>query len=791
MLPSLLCYYLTSLPQGEITEIPASQVTLTDTFWQPMLKRNRLVTLPHEIKMCYETGRIKNFQIASGKVKGDFTGLFFNDSDVYKVIEAAGKALQVQMDPTLVEEIDKIIDEIAAAQASDGYLYTPKLVIERGFKAPVDPVRWSTIQHQHELYCAGHLYEAAVEYHKATGKRKLLDVAIKNANLVCKIFSPGARMEPPGHEEIEMGLVRLYEATGDQKYLDQAQFFLNQRGSQEGRDKLYGEYAQDHIPLLQQKEAVGHAVRAAYLYSGMAEVQRYRPSANYMPSLQSIWHNVVGTKMYVTGGIGASGSNEGFTFNYDLPNFSAYQETCATIANAMWNQRMFLLTGEAKYIDVQERAVYNGMLSGISHDGTHFFYPNRLAVADGATRTEWFECACCPPNIARYIASIPSFLYAKSENRLYANFYASSDMTSSMHGVPIRVKQESAYPWQGDIEFTLDPQDPVQFQLALRLPGWAQGQAVPSDLYNFANQKSGSYMLTVNGKTVPAQEVDGYLILDRTWKAGDKVKLVLPMEVEFVTAHDKVTEVQGQVAIQRGPFVYCAEFPDQPDGSVLSKVINPQLSKLVKSKETKFGEIVTIQLPAYTARRELGGDVKLESERKTLQLIPYYLWANRGLGEMAVWLATKPEFAWPAPAPTIVAKSKITTSHNRGGKEVADQRTPANSAEGAGSHVHWWPRKGTEEWIQLDFAQAETISSLDIYWFDDRSIHGECRVPEKWVIKVKQGNQWVEPKEISAYGLELDKFNHVTFAPVKTSGVRIELKSQDKWSTGVHEIIIK
>jgi len=561
----LMCSVLaltTSASAGEkkndypIRSVPFLKVRMNDEFWSKRVETNRTVTLPHNFKECEETGRIDNFAIAAGLKQGKFRGIHFNDSDVFKVIEGACYHLATYRDPEIDTYLDDLIKKIASAQENDGYLYTARRLIREDYQPPGGKERWVGIKDgSHELYNVGHLYEAAVAHYLATGKRSLLDVALKNADLLCATFGPGKRGEVPGHQEIEIGLCKLYRVTGQEKYLNLAKFFLDERGNAKGHE-LIGEYAQDHKPVREQEEAVGHAVRAMYMYSGMADVAALTGDASYAKALDRIWEDVVGTKLYITGGIGATGGNEGFSFPYVLPNMSAYCETCAAIANALWNHRMFLLHGDAKYIDVLERVIYNGFLSGVSMDGDRFFYPNRLESYQGATRSAWFDCACCPTNVVRFVPSIAGYIYAQKGNDLYINLFVGSETTIESARRNVKVAQATRYPWEGRVKIMIDPDAPAEFTLKIRIPGWVRNRPVPSDLYRYLDRVEPNVVIKVNGERAPFTEEEGYASFQRTWRKNDLVEIDFPMPIRRVVANESVEEDRGKVALERGPIVF-------------------------------------------------------------------------------------------------------------------------------------------------------------------------------------------------------------------------------------------
>ena len=634
----LMCAGEKSSTDYPIQPIPFTDVHITDSFWQHRLETNRQVTIPSAFEKCEETGRVLNFEIAAGDKEGDFQTPFpFDDSDVYKIIEGASYSLATFPDAQLEAYLDDLIGKIAAAQEEDGYIMTWRRIDPN--KPPTDwsggPERWSDIGGGHELYNAGHMYEAAVAHYQVTGKRNFLDVAIRNADLIADTFGPGKLMMPPGHQEIEIGLVKLYRTTGDKKYLNLAKFFIDQRGNADGHE-LFGEYSQDHLPIFEQDEAVGHAVRAGYFYSGVADVAALTGEQKYIDAIDRIWQNVVSKKLYITGGIGAQRHGEAFGKNYELPNATSYNETCAAIANVMWNHRMFLLKGDAKYIDVLERTLYNGLISGISLQGDTYFYPNCLAF-DGQTpfnqgatsRKAWFNCSCCPSNISRFIPSLPGYFYAQRQDTIYVNLYAASEALLSLKNKDIQLVQKTDYPWQGDVVVQINPQKEMSFVVKLRVPGWAQHQPVPSDLYRYTSDADGTFNVSLNGENIESNLTRGYITIDRTWQPSDQIEMSLPMTIHSVKAHGQVAENVGKIAVERGPVVYCAEAVDNY-GKVFNLALNPDEGMNAEFQGNLLKGVVVLN----------GTADRLDNAEKSqdLRLIPYYAWNHRGVGEMAVWL---------------------------------------------------------------------------------------------------------------------------------------------------------
>jgi len=627
-----------------IQPVPFTDVHLDDVFWAPRIETNRLVTIPYAFGQCKDSGRMDNFARAAAVLRGENIqnrkppGFPFDDTDPYKVLEGAAYALAVHPDPEMATYLDSLITLFAAAQEPDGYLYTTRTI------DPQHPHKWAGTNRwvndpelSHELYNAGHLFEAAAAHYQATGKTNLLNVALKEANLLCKTFGPGTNQLHlwPGHEIVEMGLAKLYRVTGDPRYLRLAKYFIDVRGTHAGGD----DYHQSRIPPVNQTEAIGHAVRAGYLYSGMADVAALTGDAPYRRAIDAIWENATGKKLYITGGIGARPKGEAFGDNYELPNLTAYNETCAAVANVYWNQRLFLLHGDAKYVDVLERTLYNGLLSGVSLDGTKFFYPNPLESDGTHQRSPWFGCACCPGNLARFLPSVPGYMYAQSNSTVYFNLYAAgtADLTLP-DGRTVKITQQTLYPWDGNvkIKFAPDGVRSVHLTLKLRIPGWARNEAVPGGLYQFADSAIESVILIVNGKEEPVELDHGYATVTRDWDASSRIELQLPMPMRRVVADENVIDDRGRLALQRGPIVFCLEWPDNrkgtvrrlylPDEQPITSRFDPALLNGVQVIEGKGFTVSTNQYKHFT---------------KTLQefkAIPYYAWANRGPGEMTVWI---------------------------------------------------------------------------------------------------------------------------------------------------------
>jgi DUF1680 family protein len=776
-----------------IRPVPATEVELTDQFWRPRIDTNRERTVEYCFRKCEETGRIENFKVAGGLSDGRWVGEFgFNDSDVSKVIEGAAYCLMTERDEDLELYLDQVIRYMGSAQQDDGYLYTLWTARDRAPDlrsvtcSPSDGP-WSQIAHAHQLYNLGHMYEAAVAHHQATGKTNFLEIATKSADLVDRMFGPGKLELPPGHQEIELGLIKLYRTTGNERYLRLAQYFLDQRGKpSRSRESAWGPYSQDHMPVVDQREAVGHAVRAGYMYAAMTDIAAMTGDAAYGAAVDGLWQNVVGKKMYLTGGVGATAAGEAFGGNFELPNLTAYNETCAAIAQCMWNHRMFLLHGDSKYIDVLERVLYNGTLSGVALDGENFFYPNPLESDGRHARSPWFGCSCCPTNVVRFIPSVPGYAYAVRGNTIYVNLFAEGTARLEVAGQTVTVRQETDYPWDGNIKLTIEPEQPVELVVKIRIPGWARNQVLPSELYRYVQQQSD--LAAQLSKREGTRVEGGYWVHDRKFAASEAIAWELPMPIRRVEAADQVEANRGLVALERGPLVYCVEHADVPDGQVVNLVLEDDVELATQHKPDLLGGVVVIRGSAAATKWADEGQTSVQKTPVEVTAIPYYAWAHRGSGEMAVWLARNSESARPLPAATIASMSKVTASAGWREKLTApsDQRAVKNSLDKSNGIIHWWPKKGTREWVQYDFATPHKVSSTEIYWFDDRGV-GECRVPKSWKLMYREGDKWREVEGVTTYPTERDTFSRIEFEPVETDSLRVEVEMQEGWSTGLHE----
>ena len=779
-----------SVADYPIQPVPFTAVKLTDNFWAPRIKKNASVTIPIAFGFCESTGRVKNFEIAAGRDTGKFQTIYpFDDSDVYKIIEGASYSLQTFPDPKLEVYLDTLIKKIGLAQEPDGYLYTNRTIAEKhggkGLHEWAGKNRWEMDSVlSHELYNLGHLYEAAVAHYQATGKRTLLDIALKSADLVNKDFGYDRIKVYPGHQVIEMGLVKLYRVTGDKKYLDLARFFLDIRGPK-GRS-----YNQANLRPVDQTEAVGHSVRATYMYSGMADIAAIENDSAYLNAITKIWENLVYGKMYLTGGIGATGGNEGFADPYILPNMSAYCETCASIGDIFFNQRLFLLHGQSKYIDILEKTLYNSMLSGVSLSADRFFYPNPLESNGQHQRQAWFGCACCPSNVARFVPAIPGYIYAVTDKELYVNLFISNEADINIGKRKVRISQKANFPWDGKVELTVNPETNGKFILKIRIPGWAQNEAQPGELYKFTDQDTEPVKIFINGKVTDLNLADGYALVSRKWKSGDKVEVEFPMPVRKVVADARVKEDMDKIAFQRGPVIYCAEWPENNTGNVLDLVIKKDAPFTTEFEPSLLEGTQVIKTSGVQTKKTLNGKVVMLGT-EPVKLIPYALWNNRGAGQMMVWFPTSTKSSHPLPVPTIANRSKVRASKiTKELSAVNDQAEPANSNDHSVLYYHWWPDKDKLEWVEYDFNKPEIISKTKVYWFDDGP-DGGCRIPDSWEILYLNGNIWESVSAKTPYKVTKDGWDSLLFNPVKTTAVKIKVKLNKDFASGIYEWIVE
>jgi DUF1680 family protein len=753
-----------ALQEKALEPVPFQRVRLADGFFAPRIETNRKVTIPACLAKCEETGRIRNFAVAAGLEKGKHEGLLFNDSDLYKVLEGAAYALAGAPDAALEKRVDAIVDQVAAAQGQDGYVDTYFQLVE-----PEN--RWKKEKDGHELYCAGHLIEAAVAYEQATGKRKLLDVAIRFADCIDREYGWKKHQEATGHEELELALMKLHRRTGEKRYLELAKFFLDVRGRKDRGTPLFGEYAQDHAPVREQKEVVGHAVRAMYLYCGMADVAAATGDATLLAPLAGIWDDLVGKKMYVTGGIGSSGSNEGFTKPFDLPNDTAYCETCAAIGMALWNHRMFLLTRQTKYADALEREVYNNVPAGVSLSGDRFFYDNPLASRGDHERVPWFDCSCCPTNIVRFLPAMGERICAVSGRDLHVILYAASTADVEVGGTEVRIVQETDFPRSGNVRIVLEPKETVRFALHLRVPGWCEKASVDPEDHAVRRHD-------------PASDE---FVIDRAWKRGDAVLLNLEMKPRRVRADPAVEADRGRVALARGPVVFALEAVDHAGRA--RNLSLPADAKIADSWDpVLLGG--TTELRARGEHASAADWLHRSAKPADLVAIPYCLWANRGKGEMVVWI---PEDSAAAEIPgaglrSIQNGALLGASHCWRTDTILalnDGKIPASSADESIPRLTFWDHRGTKEWIEMEFASPKPVHRVRIYWFDDAGRGGGCRVPASARVLARSGGTWSEVARSLA--VAEDAWNTADFSPASAEAVRVEVQLQPGFSAGVLE----
>ena len=751
-------------------------------FWAFKEKVNRESTCPSNVRQCRKTGRVENFKNAGlairGQKHGPFKGAFFNDSDVYKVAEGLAYELALFPDEGMRRDLDGLVENFAFAQEPDGYVYTPrplKLRYER-----VGPHRWYC-DDAHELYCMGHMIEAAVAHFETTGKRDFLDVARRAADMMARTFGAGEGKIwfLPGHEEVELALCKLYRATGDRKYLDTALTFLETRGmpvkDRRGVVKRgfpgNPAYYQDHKPVKAQREAVGHSVRATYLYSAMCDAGVLAGDADLLAAVDAIWNDMVSAKMHLTGGLGSDRRIEGFGKAYDLPNDSCYLETCAAIGNALFNERMFLRTGDSKYLDIVERVAFNAFPASTSLSGDEFFYPNPLESEGGRRRQKWFSCACCPPNIVRFIPQFITWAYARNdaENVFYWNFFLSSEADFGR----VKFSQKTDYPFDGGATLEVSPAVPGdRFALKVRVPGWARGMPVPSRTYvQTVPSSAADIVCEVNGARVPSMPgADGFITIDRAWNAGDKVRISFPMDVKRIKADDRIAADRGRLAVERGPLVYCAEGADNASGVV--KAVLPADAAFKTAKEEMCG-LAYVSLTASTG----------------LKLVPYGLWNNRKPGNaMQTWFPATREAAGANCDGIIVSASHCW--HADTTDALFDRKIPSSSADETIPRFTFWPRRGTGEWVEIEFPQPRGVKALHVYWFDDAtSGKGGCALPESWSVQWRMfpGLPWEDVKG-AKYSTVRDGFSKAVLpGKFETGAIRIKIGLAPGRSAGILE----
>ncbi len=809
-----------SAPKVEepLTQIPFQEVVLDDNFWLPRLQNLKEVLVPFSLdKTEYAVDNLRRVgaYLRGEQVTKPLEGRYYVSSDLFKVMEGVACLLTLERDADLERKMDEIIDVIAAAQKEDGYLYEhhtmPKHLRNPSNVRSTGERPYSYVAHSHELYNMGHMYEGAIAYYRATGKRKWLDIAEKSAQHINRVFFEGDSrynggkpvMQAPGHQEIELALIKMYQVTGNRLYLDMAQKFVDIRGvtwSAKGEGVNSGSYAQQHIPVREQREAVGHAVRATYLYSGMADLVAINGDKTLLPALDAVWHDIVDRKMHITGGLGAVAGFEGFGPAYELPNLHTYDETCAALGNVLFNYRMYLMSGDAKYVDVAEVSLYNNVLAGVNLEGNRFFYVNPLE-ADGrrafnhgrAGRSPWFSTACCPSNLARLIPQISGMVYSHTDDDIFCSFYVGSSVEVPLGAGAVKLHQTTKYPFEGNITIDVEPAtDGEEFTLWLRIPSWVSKQFVPGELYSYADGVEPKYSVEVNGKRVCSRVVDGFLPLHRKWSAGDKVTLSLPMEVRYTVADERVKADSNRLCVTRGPLVFCAEEPDNE--APVSRCFIPTLNSR-KDKVCCFEEGVLRGIPTVTIDAGVAYDDGCEATK--LRLIPYYAWNNRGDNmQMNVWFGRDAATALAGVfrLPKNIADVKASYTNSRGDDilAVVDGKLPTHSHDKSIMRWSSWRQQGQSQTIEILFKKAQPVECVSVYWYDD---NGGVQLPKEWSIDYFANGEWHEykPYITDHFGTARDQFNMVHPAePVTAEALRVNMtpKSKDT-AVGILEITIE
>ncbi len=797
-----------------LTPVSFEKVTLNDNFWLPRLQIQKKMLVPFALQKT-ETA-VENLRRTAAYIKGRkeeklIPLALYVSSDLFKVMEGAAYLLTLEKDEALEQQMDEIIDVIADAQADDGYLYEYHQVAE-WMRNPDN--KWGTgdrpysnVLFSHELYNMGHMYEAAIAYYQATGKRKWLDVAEKSARHINKVFFEGDPAyndgkpvnQAPGHEEIELALIKMYRVTGDTLYLNMAKRFIDIRGvtfQTRGKYERKADYAQQHLPVREQRTAVGHSVRATYLYSGMADVAAIAGDTTLIPALEAIWHDIVDKKMHITGGLGAVRNIEGFGPDYELPNKDTYNETCAAVGNVLFNYRMFLMSGDAKYVDVAEVSLYNNVLAGVNLEGNRFFYVNPLEsdgrkhfnVAYGG-RKPWFGTACCPSNLARLIPQISGMIYSHTDDDIFCALYAGSNVEIPLKNGNVKLKQTTGYPFDGKVTIEVTPDsESNEFTLWMRIPTWCGDSSfVAGALYKYADKAKGIATATINGKSINKKAIDGFLPIRRKWKSGDKVELNLPMSMRFSTADERVKADSNRVCITRGPLVYCAEEADNSFPVSQYFITDTEAKEIINiPTEGKLKNIPTIEINAAAA-------TDTDEEQDKLRLIPYYAWNNRGnYKQMNVWFArdaTTIRKNTPMFTGYIADVRTTYTYTNDSEYAIADGKLPANSADTNIPRWTSWPRLGQEQQIDITLKKRMCIKSIAVYWYDDNK---GVKLPVKWRVERPLAYDQYTDVVVNEYGTKGDCFNKAcTETLTYTDKLRIYATPQKDAAVGILEIIIE
>ncbi len=761
--------------------VRAADVMLHDTFFAPRLEANRVVTIPHLLGELEKQGSLDGFRILAGLSREAYHGYMWGDSDVYKTLEGMLRVLAARPDPVLAKRVEEIAASICGAQAADGYLFPHLQLAEPDYRAFSEEGSRTC-----ESYSIGHLLECAVEHYRVTGDGQMLNAARKAAALLAVANAEG-RLPVSGHPEIELALVKLYRATDDPAHLELAARLID------GATRVTTQWSNGRPPL-GHDEAWGHVVAMLYLYSGAVDVAMLKGDEALLGRMLRKWQDAIGRKLYITGGMGHSLYSEGFGPAYELPNAAAYCETCAAIANALWNWRLYLARGHGAFLDILERALYNNILAGVSLKGDRFFYVNPLA-ADGkrrfnqgsAERFAWTGCPCCPVNLVRFLPQVPGFVYATKGDEVFVNLFIASTARVKLGDHVVTITQKTAYPWEGRVELTLKSDAPVRCTLRIRIPGWAwaRGEPAPGDLYRYVETGAASVSGTFDGVPGIGFVEDG-LTLRRKWERDETVVLELPMPVRRVCAGDAVKDDAGRVAIERGPIVYCAEGVDNA-GRIADRVLPDDAPITCEHREGLLGGVTLLRAGGLALRRT--GTGAIESRPETLTLVPYCVWSHRGVGPMAVWLARNAEKAVPAPVPTLASKSRVSTSYCNPSdttEALNDQVEPRSSRDLELPRLTWWDHRGTTEWAQYDFEAPAVVRGVAVYWFDDTG-SGGCRVPARWSVQRRDGEAWKPVEAVAEYGTKTDAFNEVAFRPVAATALRLVVELQPGASGGIIE----
>jgi uncharacterized protein len=748
-------------PDYPLTSVPLADVEVTDEFWSPHMETVRSVSLPI---------------LLDREARGDG----HIDS---RVIEAASYFLAKRPDKPLQEKMQALF----AAQ-------------EAMVRSQLG--KWSN-QGDGPFLATGHFFEAAIAYQQATGDPQLLNLAIEAADDLSRQYGPGKRTDISNHEGIELALVKLYRATADVKYLQLARFIFDVRGTTQGGRTMTGPYAQDYEPVIAQKRAIGHCVRATYLYCALTDLAALTQHAAYRDAALRIWEDAASKRTYVTGGIGSYRRMEDYGDDYDLPNVSCWNEICAAVGNTLWNQRMFLLNADSRYGDMMEKVLYNGLLAGVSQQGDTFLYQAPLKTFPGFTRQAAFGPNCCPPNITRLLAQFGTLIYARDRNSLYVNLFVGSKARLEFDGKQVLVEQTTKYPWGGLIRLHINASSPARLALNIRVPGWARNEAVPGNLYQFEGSASQEWRLTVNGKNVPMEMKRGFVSVERLWTKNDVIELELPMKVQRVRADDRVADDRGMLALERGPIVFCAEALDN-DRGVFNLVVPKDAELQFAYEASLLSGVGTVRGQVFRVSRDRAtGEISKGSA--ALLAIPYFAFANRAGTEMAVWLASEERSATVAPPPTIASTSIASSSCGQGSVAdnypghhpptpaqrwypdsqdgsgyigaISDQRAPVNSADGSAQFLRLRPQSGSTAWVQYDLANLSLVTGASVYWKDDKQF---CVLPEKWRLYYREGDAWKPVDAKNDFAIERDALNGIQFSPVRTDSLRLEVTLQER-----------